>query len=104
MWALMIICDIVTTLIVYYIGLKLYSEQTAFIAAMLSASALSSAYFIIIGFDAFPTCFAMVAILATIYGDKITGYWQQFSDYSLNFGQCSYSHSYAYIIRKIHLS
>jgi hypothetical protein len=75
MWTLMIICDIVTTLCVYYIGLKLYSEKTAFIAAMLSASALSSAYFIITRFDAFPTCLAMVAILATIYGDKITGYF-----------------------------
>ncbi|MDD1658748.1 MAG: hypothetical protein LUP92_00610, partial [Methanomicrobiales archaeon] len=50
MWALMTACDIVTTLCIYYIGLKLYSEQTAFIAAMLSATAFSVAYFVLTRF------------------------------------------------------
>jgi hypothetical protein len=74
MWILLAICDIVTIFCIYYIGLKLYSEQTAFIAAMLYATAISVAYYSLSKFDAFPTCLAMLAILATIYGDKTQGY------------------------------
>jgi hypothetical protein len=74
MWALMLICNIITTFCVYYIGLKLYSEKTAFIAAILNATALSVAYYTLCRFDPFPTCLAMVAVLATLYGDKVTGY------------------------------
>jgi len=74
MWALMTACDIVTTLCIYYIGLKLYSEQTAFIAAMLNATAFSVAYFVLTRFDAFPASLAAVALLATVYNDKKAGY------------------------------
>jgi len=74
MWVLMIVCDIVTTLCVYYIGLKLFSEQVALIAGMLNASALSVAYFVLTRFDAFPTCLAMLAVLTTIYGEEVKGY------------------------------
>jgi hypothetical protein len=74
MWGLMIACDIVTTLCVYYIGLKLYSEHVAFVAAMLNATAISSAYFILTRFDAFPTCLVMLALLTAVYGDKLKGY------------------------------
>lgn len=74
MWTLMIVCDAVTTLCVYYIAMKLYSEQIAFIAAMLNATAISSAYFVVYRFDAFPTCLAMLAVLTTVYGDKTKGY------------------------------
>ncbi len=74
MWALMITFDIISTLCVYYIGLKLYSERTAFVAAMLNATALSVAYFTLTRFDAFPTCLAMLAVLATVYDDRTKGY------------------------------
>jgi hypothetical protein len=74
MWALMLICNIITTFCVYYIGLKIYSEKTAFIAAILNATALSVAYYTLCRFDPFPTCLAMVAVLATLYGEKATGY------------------------------
>ena len=74
MWALMLICTIITTFCVYYIGLKLYSEKTAFVAAILNATAFSVAYYTLCRFDPFPACLAMVAVLATLYGDKVTGY------------------------------
>lgn len=74
MFVLMTICDVVTTFCVYYIGLKLYSERTAFLAALLSATALSAGTFILARFDAFPTCVAMLAILFTLYGNKTKGY------------------------------
>ncbi len=74
MWALMLICDIVTTLCVYYIGLKLYPEKIAFAAALLNATAISVAYYVLCRFDSFPTCLAMFAVLATLYGDKVKGY------------------------------
>jgi hypothetical protein len=70
----MLICNIVTTLCVYYTGLKLYSEKTAFIAAMLNATAFSVAYYTLCRFDSFPACLAMLAVLATVYGDKASGY------------------------------
>jgi hypothetical protein len=74
MWALMLICNIITTLCVYYTGLKLYPEKTAFFAAMLNATAFSVAYYTLCRFDSFPTCLAMLAVLTTLYGDKVYGY------------------------------
>jgi hypothetical protein len=74
MWALMLICAIVTTLCVYYIGLILYPKKIAFTAALLNATAISVAYYVLWRFDPFPTCLAMVAVLATLYGDKFKGY------------------------------
>lgn len=74
MWALMLICTIITTFCVYYIGLKLYPEKTAFTAAILNATAISVAYYTLCRFDPFPACLAMVAVLATLYGSKVTGY------------------------------
>jgi hypothetical protein len=74
MWALMLICSIITTFCVYYIGLKLYSEKTAFVAAILNATAFSVAYYSLCRFDPFPACLAMVAVLATLYGDRTYGY------------------------------
>jgi len=74
MWIILAICDIITTICIYYIGLKIYSERTAFIAALLYATAFSSAYYSLSKFDAFPLCVAMISILLTIYGEKIKGY------------------------------
>lgn len=74
MWTILAICDIITTICIYYIGLKLYSEKTAFIAAFLYATAFSSAYYSLTKFDAFPLCVAMLSILLTIYGEKTKGY------------------------------
>ncbi len=74
LWVLMALCDIVSILCIYWIGLKLYPEKTAFIAAMLYATAISIAYYSLCRIDSFPTCLAMLAILVTVYGDKTKGY------------------------------
>jgi len=74
MWALMLLCAIVTTVCVYYIGLKLYPEKVAFTAALLNATAVSVAYYVLCRFDPFPACLAMAAVLATLYGDSFRGY------------------------------
>lgn len=71
---LMILCDIVTLLCVYLIVLKLRNERTAFIAGVIYATAFSTAYFVITKYDAFPTCFLMIAILFTLYEKNMRGY------------------------------
>lgn len=72
--ALMIVCDIVTILCVYLICLKLWDEKTALYAGLLYAAAFSAAYFVITKYDAFPTALLMLAILFTVYGQKMKGY------------------------------
>ncbi|WP_292370344.1 hypothetical protein [Methanoregula sp. UBA64] len=71
---LMIICDIITLLCVYLIVLKLRNERTAFIAGLIYATAFSTAYFVITKYDAFPTCFLMIAVLFTIYEKNMRSY------------------------------
>ncbi|MDP3395075.1 MAG: hypothetical protein Q8S57_00175 [Methanoregula sp.] len=72
--SLMIVCDILIVLSVYFIGLKIYSEKTAFYGGLIYATAFSTAYFVITKSDAFPTCILMVALLFTIYGMNTKGY------------------------------
>jgi hypothetical protein len=72
--ALMIICDICTALCVYFIGLKIYDEKKAFLAALMYSAAFSVAYFVLTKYDAFPTCLLMIAVLFTIYGMNMRGY------------------------------
>ena len=74
MWVLLSICDIIIAFCIYYIGLKLYSKQTSFIAALLYSTAISVMFFSLTKFDACPTCIMMLAILFTIYGEKEKGY------------------------------
>jgi hypothetical protein len=71
---LMVICDIITVICIYLVGLKLYPEKTAFIAGVLYASAFSVAYFVLSKYDAFPTCILMLAVLFTVYRREIVGY------------------------------
>jgi hypothetical protein len=72
--ALMVICDIFTALCVYFIGLKIYNEKKAFLAALIYSAAFSTAYFVLTKYDAFPTCLLMIAVLFTIYGMNMRGY------------------------------
>lgn len=74
LWVLMILCSVVTTFCVYFTGLKIYPEKTAFLAAVLNAAAVSVAYYSLCRFDAFPACLAMLAITATLYGYRTSGY------------------------------
>lgn len=71
---LMVICDIVTILCIYLIGLRLWDERRAFYAGLIYACAFSAAYFVITKYDAFPTCLLMLALLLTIYRHEIGGY------------------------------
>jgi len=70
----MVICDIVILICVYLIGLKLYNEKTAFIAAFLYATAFSAAYFVLTKYDAFPTSLLMLAVLFSVYNKTLRGY------------------------------
>jgi hypothetical protein len=72
--ALMVVCDICTGLCVYFIGLKIYDEKKAFLAALIYSAAFSTAYFVLTKYDAFPTCLLIVAVLFTIYGMNMRGY------------------------------
>jgi hypothetical protein len=71
---LMVVCDLVITLCVYLISLKVWDKKIAFYSGMLYATAFSAAYFILTKYDAFPTAILMVALLFTIYGLKMRGY------------------------------
>ncbi|MDP2797275.1 MAG: hypothetical protein Q8N94_07175 [Methanoregula sp.] len=71
---LMVLCDIITILCVYLIGLRLWDERTAFYSGLLYATAFSAAYFVITKYDAFPACLLMLAITFTLYGKEFKGY------------------------------
>jgi hypothetical protein len=69
--SLMILCSIVTTICVYYIGRKLYEdEQSAYFAGLLYTCGISGAYFVVTKFDAFPVCLMMLAIAYTLYSSE----------------------------------
>jgi hypothetical protein len=71
---LMALCDILIVLCVYFIGLKIWKETTAFYAGLIYATSFSTAYFVLTKSDAFPTSILMVAILFTVYGMNTRGY------------------------------
>ena len=72
--ALMVLCDVCTALCIYFIGLKIFDEKKAFLAAIVYSAAFSTAYFVLTKYDAFPTCLLMLAVLFTIYGMNMRGY------------------------------
>jgi hypothetical protein len=71
---LMVLCDIVTTLCIYLIGIRLWNERTALYGGLIYAGAFSAAYFVITKYDAFPTTLLMLAILFTVYRYEMKGY------------------------------
>ncbi|MDD1670957.1 MAG: hypothetical protein LUQ67_06580 [Methanomicrobiales archaeon] len=71
---LMILCDLGTLLCIYFIGLKISDERTAWYAGLVYATAFSASYFVLTKFDAFPTLLLMGAILFTVYDRKVHGY------------------------------
>jgi hypothetical protein len=71
---LMVVCDVLIVLCVYFIGLKIYHEKTAFYAGLIYATAFSTAYFVITKSDAFPTAILMLGLLFTVYGMNTRGY------------------------------
>jgi hypothetical protein len=71
---LMVVCDIITTICVYLVGLKLWNETAAFYSGLIYATAFSTAYFVITKYDAFPTCLLMLALVFTLYRKNMAGY------------------------------
>jgi len=71
---LMVTCDIVTMLCIYFIALKIYKERAAFLAGLIYATAFSTSYFVLTKYDALPTCLLMLAVLLTLYGMNVKGY------------------------------
>lgn len=73
---IMILCDLVTALCVYFIALEVFNkDSTAFKAAIIYSTSLELAYFTFTKFDAFPTMVLMVALLLTLKSDRIKGYY-----------------------------
>lgn len=70
----MSIFDILTVLLVYLIALKITNQRYAFISGVLSATAFSSAYFVLTKYDAFPTFLVMLALFLFIYRKETYGY------------------------------
>lgn len=71
---LMVLCDIVTILCIYFIALKVWDEKAALYSGLIYATAFSTAYFVLTKYDAFPTCLLMLAVLCTVYGMNMKGY------------------------------
>lgn len=71
---LMVICDLVTLLCIYFIALKLHNEKTAFLSGLIYATAFSTAYFVLTKYDAYPTCLLMLAVFFTVCGMSMKGY------------------------------
>ena len=64
---LMIICNLITTTLVYIITLKIYnSEKRAFAAGFLYATSIAAAYITITNFDPLPVMFVMIGLACTI--------------------------------------
>lgn len=75
---LMVMCNLITTICIYLIGLKIYNDRIAFFSGVLYATAFSTAYFVLTKYDAFPTCLLMLAVLFTVYDMNIRGYLASF--------------------------
>lgn len=71
---IMVLCDIVTALCVYLIGLKIWEEKTAFYSGLIYTASFSAAYFVITKYDAFPTVLMMLGITFIVYGENLKGY------------------------------
>ncbi|MGD1005069.1 MAG: hypothetical protein ABR887_06555 [Methanoregulaceae archaeon] len=71
---LMVLCDILTLICIYFIALKIYNEETAFLSGLIYATAFSTSYFVLTKYDAFPTCLLVLAVVFTIYGMNMKGY------------------------------
>lgn len=72
----MCLCDLITAICIYLIALEIYGqEKLAFRAALVYATGISIAYYTLTKFDAFPTMLLVIALLFTIQGAKLKGYY-----------------------------
>jgi|WetSurMetagenome_2_1015567.scaffolds.fasta_scaffold18214_3 hypothetical protein len=79
---LMILCDCITVICVYLIARKIWNDsKTAFIAAFIYLTALCAMYFVMISYDAFPSCLLMIGLTILFYGKEISGF-SKLNEYS----------------------
>jgi hypothetical protein len=71
---LMCAFDLGTTLLVYLVAIKFYDQKGAFLSGILSATAISTAYFVLTKFDAFPTFVLFLSLALFLYGRESAGY------------------------------
>ncbi|MDD1653555.1 MAG: hypothetical protein LUQ64_03310, partial [Methanomicrobiales archaeon] len=71
---LMALFDVGTTLLVYLVALKFWDARRAFTAGILYATAISSAYFVLTKYDAYPTFFLVLSVALFVYGREMAGY------------------------------
>jgi putative flippase GtrA len=72
---LMVGCNLITTILVYLITLKIYkNKKRAVIAGFLYATAIFSAYVSLIVFDPMPAMLVLLGLTLTVYGEKEYGY------------------------------
>jgi hypothetical protein len=84
---LMVICDCITTACVYLIARKIWdNSKTAFIAAFIYITAISTAYFTMIDYGALPSALMMIGLTILFYGKDILSF-THLNEYSaLTFG------------------
>lgn len=71
---LMVICDCITTICIYLIARKIWNNaKTAFIAAFIYITAISTAYFAMIDYGPLPSCILMLGLTTFVYGKDILG-------------------------------
>ncbi len=74
---IMVACNIVTTIGVYLIGLKVYEDKKlAYHGALLYATAFAGSYFVITKYDAFPVMLLVLSVTYLMYDkDMLRGYF-----------------------------
>ncbi|MDD1674103.1 MAG: hypothetical protein LUQ13_00525 [Methanomicrobiales archaeon] len=71
---IMAVLDALIAACVYLAALRLFTEKTAYLCGILSATAFSAGYFAITKYDAFPTFLLIAGILFVLYGAAGKGY------------------------------
>jgi hypothetical protein len=66
--------DSATVICVYFIALRLFGQQKAFLCSVLYATAFSSAFLVSATYDSFPTFFLVLSVLLFLYGKEIPAY------------------------------
>lgn len=71
---LMILCDCITVACIYLISRKVWNDsKTAFIAATLYLTAVSTMYFVMIDYGALPSAVLMLGLTTLLYGNQVIG-------------------------------
>jgi len=87
---LMIICDCITTICVYLIARKIWNDpKKAFISALIYLTALCAMYFVMVSYDAFPSCLLMIGLTMLVYGKEMSGFFGLNEYFTISLGYFS---------------